>query len=98
MRKITKEAVERFINGGNIFKSDNTRVDCSSHTNHMYLHDNLIAVNDHISGRIRVSLAGWNTKTTRERLNGIPGVSVHTVNGSPILNGQIIEDDKFYTI
>lgn len=98
MRKITKEAVDRFIIGGITFKSGNTRVDCSSVTNYMYLHDNLIAVNDHISGRIRVSLAGWNTNTTRERLNGIPGVNINTRNGIIYLNGNIIDDNTFHAI
>jgi hypothetical protein len=98
MRKITKEAVERFINGGTNFKRGNTRVDCSNITNHMYLHDNLIAVNDHIHGNISVSLAGWNTNTTRERLNGIPGVNINTRNGIIYLNGSIIDDNTFHPI
>jgi hypothetical protein len=95
MRKITKEAVEAFLKGCN-FKSDNTEVNVTRHNVGYYLHDNLIALKS--GDKIEVSLAGWNTKTTRERLNGIPGVSIHTVKGVPILNGQIIEDDKFYTV
>ena len=96
MRKITKQAVEAFMNG-KAFKSGNTEVSPGYNESFsMLLHGNLIA-NKHQNG-ISVSLAGWNTKTTRERLNGIPGVSIHTVKGVPILNGKIIEDDKFYTV
>lgn len=79
------------------FKSTNTNVIAKAGGIYLKLHDNTIAVKLD-DGTIQVSLAGWNTKTTRERLNGIPGVSIHTVKGVPILNGQIIEDDKFYTI
>jgi hypothetical protein len=96
MRKITKQAVTSFTNG-ETFNSGNTKVTFENGIGKMFLHDNLIAIMDE-SENIEVSLAGWNTKTTRERLNGIPGVSIHTVNGSPILNGKIIEADKFYTV
>ena len=95
MRKINKEAVEAFLKGYN-FKSSNTEVNVTSHNVGYYLHDNLIALKS--GDKIEVSLAGWNTNTTRERLNGIPGVSIHTVRGVPTLNGKIIEDDKFYRV
>jgi len=96
MRKITKESVEAFLKGYD-FKSDNTTVVGKAGGTYLKLHDNTIAckLND---GTIEVSLAGWNTMTTRERLNGIPGVSIGTRKGQAYLNGNPIEDDKFYTI
>ena len=96
MRKITKQAVESFTYG-ETFKSANTKVTFENGISKMFLHDNLIAVMDD-SRNIEVSLAGWNTKVTRERLNGIPGFSIYTSQGQAYLNGNPIEDDKFYTI
>ena len=109
MRKITKESVEAFLNNKNFKQHGYNKRVCGStsiimevasdqFTNRMWLHGNLIAVKDHVNNVLKVSLAGWNTKVTRERLNGIPGVSIHTVKGVPILNGQVIEDDKFYIV
>lgn len=52
------------------------------------LHDNIIAIlrgnND-----LEVSTAGWNTNTTRNRLNALPGVHVTSRNGELKLNGQL---------
>lgn len=95
MRKITKQAIEAFENGYN-FKSRNTEVNATHHNVGYYLHDNLIAIKS--GDKIEVSLAGWNTPTTRERLNGIKGVSIHTRKGQAYLNGNPIDDSKWYTI
>lgn len=105
MRKITKQAVEAFENNKN-FKSGNMEVKCIPglfDQMYMYLHGNLIAKkvmisNDPLEDKIEVTLAGWNTPTTRERLNGITGVSVYTRRGQAYLNGNPIDDNKFYTI
>ena len=40
------------------------------HNQRMYLHGNLIAENTNAKG-LRITLAGWPTNTTRERLNGL---------------------------
>lgn len=95
MRKITKQAVSAFIDGVN-FTSGNTKVKSFSGYNEYYLHDNLIATK--YGDAIKVSLAGWNTTTTRERLNGIPGVNINTRNGIIYLNGNIIDDNTFHVI
>jgi hypothetical protein len=97
MRKITKQTVEAFENNQN-FKSDNMEVSSDQFMNRMWLHGNLIAVKDHVNDVLKVSLCGWNTNTTRERLNGIPGVNVSTRKGQAFLNGNPIDDNKFYTI
>lgn len=102
MRKITTEAVNAFMNYKD-YKNDNTEVIVNHYGSYLRLHGNLIAVFNNNTcpdnpNKISVSLAGWNTMTTRERLNGIPGVSVGTRKGIAYLNGQQIEDNKFYTI
>ena len=68
MRKITRQSVIAFFNG-KPFKSGNTCVVCGPNTAHLYLHGNLIASRQ--PGRLSTTLAGWNTPTTRERLNGV---------------------------
>lgn len=81
MRKITKEIVAAFMN-------HETKRIGNSYTNGtvLYLHDNEIAW--HCNGKIRISTAGWNTPTTRERLNGLPGVRVNVMRGQLYLNDR----------
>ena len=73
MRKITREAVRAFARF-ETYHNGNTAVsrrETSSGKRHaiMYLHGNEIASYD---GRtINLTMAGWPTKTTKERLNGI---------------------------
>lgn len=52
----------------------------------LYLHGNKIA--QHTSEGLMVSTAGWDTNTTRERLNGLRGVRVYRRKGELILNGK----------
>ena len=46
-------------------------------------------------GVVEWTLAGWNTPTTRERINGILGVGVHQVNFEPVLNGEVIDSSDW---
>jgi hypothetical protein len=64
MRKVTKEICKAFSQG----KSKtigNTRTDGKA----IFLHDNKIIYRDKLGFPV-FSLCGWNTPTTRERLNG----------------------------
>jgi hypothetical protein len=83
MRKMTAKAIQAFNEGKN-FKSGNTEVTngCIS------LHKNEIARKDVITGEVSISNAGWFSPTTKERLNGIPGVSIHQRKGIWYLNGK----------
>jgi len=87
MRKITREAVAAFM-GGYDFRSSNTEVLVSEDTGAvtLFLHGNAIARRD--SNGLRVSNGGWSSNTTKERLNGIPGVSVAQRNFEWFLNGR----------
>ena len=74
MRKISKLAARAFIEGRS-FNRDNTSVRIEhrtpedSHPNRrLYLHGNLIAEYTNATG-LRITLAGWPTPTTRERLH-----------------------------
>lgn len=68
MRKITEKAVRAFIADEN-FKQANTKVICQDNKTQMFLHGNLIA--EKTKGKIKLSHAGWETRTTKDRLNGI---------------------------
>lgn len=82
MRKITKEIVAAFMN-------HETKRIGNSGTNGtvLFLHDNAIAKWDE-EGRLWVTNAGWNSSTTKERLNGLPGVRVNVRQGQLYLNDQ----------
>lgn len=69
MRKITEYIVGAFLNRQDACR-DNTYTD----GNALFLFGKKIA--EWRDGRIWITDAGWDTATTKERLNGIPGVSV----------------------
>jgi hypothetical protein len=92
-RQITDEIVRAFMNGENKKKSNSeVKADCTGVR--MYLFGNLIA--ERVGNRIRITMAGYPTTTTRERLNGIPGVSLTQKNYKQYLNGKEIKTDEFY--
>ena len=53
----------------------------------MLLHGNAIANLD--KGVLSIDSAGWKTNTTKERLNGLKGVSIHQKAGLWYLNGIV---------
>lgn len=65
MRKITREISTAFLDGNRLYK-DNTSTDNAE----IRLFGNLIAYWNTDSS-VAITLAGHNTKTTRERLNGL---------------------------
>lgn len=80
MRKITKSIVSAFI-GRKPAKSGNTYTD----GNALFLHNNKIA--EYIHCDLWITNAGWFSKTTKERLNALPGVSINEKAGTWYLNG-----------
>jgi hypothetical protein len=83
-RKITTQASHAFMTA-TPFKSSNTTVtiedvffgDFADKMVVLRLHGNKIAQRLVGSNEIEVSNGGWSSNTTKERLNGIPGVRVH---------------------
>lgn len=82
MRKIEREMVSaiRSLNPGEEWAKDNTRVDYDATANvvNVYLHGNLIAKVEKtmcnlamVPLHVHITLAGWNTATTRSRLTAI---------------------------
>jgi len=87
MRKVTRLTCEAFERG-EVKSIGNTRTDGHG----LYLHGNKIA--EWREGEVYVSLAGWDTVTTRERLNGIDGCNVYRRKGVTYING--IEFTEFW--
>jgi len=89
MRKITEDAIRAFRNGTN-FKRGNTKVEChmevTGQVNKLFLHGHLIA--QFAAGDFIISSAGWNTTTTKERLNGFPTVNIVQKDFQWFLNGE----------
>lgn len=86
MRKITKATVNAFLNRETLIM-DNT----VSTGDDLRLHRNKIA--EHRADGIYITTCGWETRTTFERLNGIPGVNVYKKKGDLFLNGILWDGD-----
>ena len=91
MRKITKDAIRAFYNKED-FKRGNTEVRYNLNmmsavsTMVMYLHGHGIAKLE--KGELQIRHAGWQTNTTKERLNGLPNVHIIQKDFEWYLNGK----------
>ena len=94
MRQITIDSIRAFRNG-NKFKRGNMEVrvfldwptpQTCIKISQLRLHGNIIATLSNAG--LEISTCGWNTVTTRERLNGLPGVHLIQRNFKLILNGE----------
>lgn len=88
MRKITREASAAFQRG-TPWRKDNTYVNVRDDVVRLYLFNNAIAkyhINDTV---IEVRTANWETPTTKDRLNGIPGVNISQKKGIWSINGMV---------
>lgn len=86
-RKITQEAISAFLSGRTFSKS-NMKVVEEYGIWRLKLHNNTIATIDTM-GVLSISNAGWSSNTTKERLNGLPGVHIKQKNWSWYLNDQL---------
>ena len=96
-RQVTKEIIKAFLND-TAKRMGNSEVHTDFISTRLYLFNNCIAIKKKDSGKIEVSMAGYPTTTTRERLNGIPNCRVWQAKGIQYLNGVAIDTDKFYAI
>jgi hypothetical protein len=81
MRKVTRYIVQAWLTHRQL-SMGNTHTDGDS----VYLHGNKIAWRTNEGNMI--DSCGWKTSTTKERLNGFPGVSVSQKAGVWYLNGK----------
>lgn len=94
MRQIEKNMVNA-VNGRYNFKSGNTQVEIFDEDTLVLLHENHIFCI--VDGIKYFSLAGWNTNTTRSRLNAL-GVEIHNKKGVPYYKGQPVPTHGWVTI
>ena len=94
MRKIEKQMNFAISNRGN-WSLSNTSVEYNENTNcsNVFLHGHMIATVDHGTHSVKLSSCGWETPTTKSRLNAIlqevkTGFSVFQKNFDWFLNGQ----------
>jgi hypothetical protein len=96
MKKITQNTINAFLNDDQI-KIDNTQVIVNANFGNprteLYLFDNLIAQKRIGSKTIQITNADWKSKTTKERLNALPGVSICQKKGDWYLNGNKWQGD-----
>ena len=90
MRKVTQQIKNAFEQGKSL-KVGNTETDGKT----IWLFGHAIVKRDP-DGLVRWSLAGHNTMTTRERVNGIVNAGVHQVAFEPVLNGQVINSSDWF--
>lgn len=81
MRKVTKQVCGAFLRH-EASRCGNTRTDGTR----LILHGNTIA--EWRGEELWITLAGWPTSTTKDRLNGLPGVRVHQQYWLFFLNGH----------
>lgn len=70
MRKIEQQLVNA-VNAGRDWRSGNTSVDVTDHGVVVRLHGNKIAQLDREDGILWITDAGWQTSTTKSRLNAL---------------------------
>ena len=88
MKKITKEAVNNFLNAEK-YKNSNTEIIVLPNVTMLKLYETIIAYRYNDPERtLIIKTGGHNTATTKERLNGIPKVNISTRKGIFYLNGR----------
>jgi len=87
MRKITDKAIEAF-NANKPFNTSNTEVyyDIDDKVTYLKLFGHIIAKKT--NNRLFITNCGYFTNTTKERLNGLPNVSISQKKGVWYLNGK----------
>ena len=88
MRQITKESINAFMNASN-FNKQNTSVEVLPNVTILKLHNNAIAYRYNDPKKtLSITNAGWQSNTTKERLNALPNVNILQKNFIWYLNGK----------
>jgi hypothetical protein len=88
MRQITRDSVDAFMSSRK-FRKQNMEVKVLPNVTILLLHGNEIAYryND-VYRTLSITDCGWQSVTTKERLNGIPNVQIQQKNFEWFLNGK----------
>lgn len=88
MRNITIESVDAFLSAKK-FKKSNMQVDILPNVTVLKYHGNEIAYKYNDDKKtLSITNCGWFSNTTKERLNGLPNVSIVQRNFIWYLNGE----------
>ena len=88
MRQITEQATKAFYNAKE-FKKQNMTVEVLPNVTILSLHNNPIAYLYNDPERtLSITNAGWQSNTTKERLNALKGVNIQQRNFVWFLNGK----------
>ena len=88
MRKITADAIRAF-RYRQTFKRGNTEVKVFDNSVALFLHGNIIAEYA-ADGGLYIRDGGWQSNTTKERLNGLPNVHIYQKDFQWYLNMSLI--------
>tara|TARA_R100000654_G_scaffold3173_2_gene10982 strand:- start:142 stop:438 length:297 start_codon:yes stop_codon:yes gene_type:complete len=88
MRQITNDSINAFMNA-KPFSRQNMSVEVLPNVTILKLHNNAIAYKYNNPERtLSITNCGWFSKTTKERLNGLPNVYINQKNFEWFLNGK----------
>lgn len=88
MRKITNDSINAFMNA-KPFNRQNMEVEVLPNVTVLKLHGNSIAFRYNDPEKtLSITNCGWQSNTTKERLNGLDGVSICQKAGIWYLNGK----------
>jgi hypothetical protein len=88
MRKITEESINAFMNAEK-FNKQNMSVEVLPNVTILKLHGNAIAYRYNDPQRtLSITNCGWESNTTKERLNALPNVNIVQKNWIWYLNGK----------
>ena len=69
MRKIERQMLQAIVDERSYWSKDNTRVECIGDHANVYLHGHRIAEYKHSDSSLKVNNCGYETNTTKSRLN-----------------------------
>ena len=85
MRQITQKSVQAFLSH-RAFNKQNMSVEVNEEETKLKLHGNTIAILK--DGRLFITNCGWESTTTKERLNALPNVHIQQKNWIWYLTGS----------
>jgi hypothetical protein len=88
MRQITNDSINAFLNARK-FNRQNMSVEVLPNVTILKLHNNAIAYKYNDPEKtLSITNCGWFSKTTKERLNGLPNVNIYQKAFKWFLNGK----------
>ena len=88
MRQITNDSINAFLNARK-FNRQNMSVEVLPNVTILKLHNNAIAYKYNDPEKtLSITNCGWFSKTTKERLNGLPNVNIYQKALKWFLNGK----------